>query len=105
MVGRCCTPGGKITPLSSYLHVTWVCRPLARMYVRLLGPCFKMGRMKSPLCRHSKHAGVPEGACSRRGTLFHQKKLPSAPRWHRLAMKAAFYLAGEAHANQHSAGR
>ena len=62
MVGRCCTPRGRITPSSSYLRLAWVCRPPARMHVRLLGPCFKTGRMKSPLRRRPERAGAPEGA-------------------------------------------
>ena len=44
-----------------------VFHPNTRRYVRLLGPCFKTGRLK-PLCQHPKHAKcrqkiapVPEG--------------------------------------------
>src|SRR6266571_314945 len=33
---------------------TWVFHPNTRRYVRLLGPCFKTGRLK-PLCQHPKH--------------------------------------------------
>ena len=32
----------------------WVCHPNTRIYVRLLGPCFKTGRLK-PLRQHPKH--------------------------------------------------
>src|SRR5882757_6282622 len=32
-------------------------RPNTRMHVRLLGPCFKTGRLM-PLCQHPKHANV-----------------------------------------------
>ena len=32
----------------------WVCHPNTCIYVRLLGPCFKTGRLK-PLCQHPKH--------------------------------------------------
>jgi hypothetical protein len=33
---------------------TWVFHPNTCRYVRLLGPCFKTGRLK-PLCQHPKH--------------------------------------------------
>src|ERR1700694_3296780 len=32
----------------------WVFHPNTRRHVRLLGPCFKTGRLK-PLCQHPKH--------------------------------------------------
>ena len=35
---------------------TWVCSPNTRIYVRLLGPCFKTGRLK-PFRQHPKGKG------------------------------------------------
>ena len=56
-------------PCGSHLHSlslrSWVCHPKTRTYVRLLGPCFKTGRLK-PLRQHPKCEGVRRPA---RGTL------------------------------------
>ena len=41
--GRCCSL--RIAPASLSLRI-WVCHPNTRIYVRLLGPCFKTGRLK-----------------------------------------------------------
>ena len=49
--GRRCTPR-QGSQLSLSLRA-WVFHPNTRMYVRLLGPCFKTGRLK-PLCQHPK---------------------------------------------------
>jgi len=35
-----------------------VCHPNTRRHVRLLGPCFKTGRLR-PLCQHPKHRPKP----------------------------------------------
>ena len=48
-------------PCGSHLYSlsfrSWVCHPKTRTYVRLLGPCFKTGRLK-PLRQHPKCEGV-----------------------------------------------
>jgi hypothetical protein len=52
-------------PPVSLLAPQWVCRPPARIHVRLLGPCFKTGRMKSSIRQRPERAvgtGVPRGA-------------------------------------------
>ncbi|KAK7288625.1 hypothetical protein RIF29_02091 [Crotalaria pallida] len=46
-VGRQCNPQGD--PTISFLAPYGFTRPLTRTHVRLLGPCFKTGRMGSPL--------------------------------------------------------
>ncbi|EGZ74212.1 hypothetical protein NEUTE2DRAFT_76227, partial [Neurospora tetrasperma FGSC 2509] len=43
---------------SGYLR-SWVFHPPTRIHVRLLGPCFKTGRLKA-FCQHLDDA-VPEG--------------------------------------------
>ena len=63
--GRRCPPRQR-SQLSLSLRAR-VFHPNTRGYVRLLGPCFKTGRLK-PLCQHPKHvtwakAPTPEGAC------------------------------------------
>ena len=50
--GRRCSPR-QGSQLSLSLRA-WVFHPNTRRYVRLLGPCFKTGRLK-PLCQHPKH--------------------------------------------------
>ncbi|KAL2454115.1 Uncharacterized protein Adt_48394 [Abeliophyllum distichum] len=74
-VGRRCTPGG-ITPIS-FLAPYGFTHPLTRTHVRLLGPCFKTGRMGSPQAstgstqmpkhawearavRHNRDDGIPQ---------------------------------------------
>ena len=55
-------------PCGSHLHSlslrSWVCHPKTRTYVRLLGPCFKTGRLK-PLRQHPKCEGVRRPAIRR----------------------------------------
>ena len=51
-----------IPPLS-FLAPPWVCHPPARIHVRLLGPCFKTGRMGSP---QAVAAQCPKGHAFRR---------------------------------------
>src|SRR4051812_33282119 len=47
--------------LSSLSFRIRVCHPNTRIYVRLLGPCFKTGRLK-PFRQHPKHwCGKPTG--------------------------------------------
>ena len=41
---------------SGYLRFTWVCHPPARIHVRLLGPCFKTGRLDT-FCQHPEECG------------------------------------------------
>ena len=50
--GRRCTPRQR-SRLSLSLRAR-VCHPNTRRHVRLLGPCFKTGRLR-PLCQHPKH--------------------------------------------------
>ena len=50
--GRRCSPRQR-SQLSLSLRV-WVYHPNTRRHVRLLGPCFKTGRLK-PLCQHPKY--------------------------------------------------
>ena len=52
-IGRWCT----LRAIRTYVHfhyALWVCHPNTRIYVRLLGPCFKTGRLK-PFSQHPKH--------------------------------------------------
>ena len=42
------------SPNFSLSFRAWVLHPNTRRHVRLLGPCFKTGRLK-PLCQHPKH--------------------------------------------------
>ncbi|KAL2246421.1 UNVERIFIED_CONTAM: hypothetical protein Sindi_2910300, partial [Sesamum indicum] len=71
-VGRRCTLGG-IAPVS-FLTPYGFARPLTRTHVRLLGPCFKTGRMGSPLAsagsaqlpRHAVGARCPPRSGRRR---------------------------------------
>ena len=51
-IGRWCTLKG--SHLRSLSLRVWVWHPNTRIDVRLLGPCFKTGRLK-PLCQHPKH--------------------------------------------------
>ena len=53
--GRRCTPR-QGSQLSLSLRA-WVFHPNTRMHVRLLGPCFKTGRLK-PLCQHPEYQGT-----------------------------------------------
>jgi hypothetical protein len=56
--GRRCSPhkGGSQPSLSLR---AWVFHPNTRRHVRLLGPCFKTGRLK-PLCQHPGRGRGPE---------------------------------------------
>ena len=60
--GRWCTED----PTLSLSLRTWVYHPNTRIYVRLLGPCFKTGRLK-PFRQH------PKGKGSKPTELSHQK--------------------------------
>ena len=62
MIGRWCgpTPKGKPSHLSDRSHLYFhyaprVCHPNARTHVRLLGPCFKTGRLR-PFRQDPEHA-------------------------------------------------
>jgi hypothetical protein len=46
-------------PTSQFPYASWVFHPPTRIHVRLLGPCFKTGRLKA-LCQHLE-AAVPGG--------------------------------------------
>ncbi|KAG6551289.1 hypothetical protein Mapa_007216 [Marchantia paleacea] len=99
MVGRCCTPRRRITPVKLFTPQTWVCRPPARMHVRLLGPCFKTGRMKSPLRQRLERAGGPRGGPVPRDALRSLGRSDGIGR----ALKPDFCPAGPAHADQRPA--
>ncbi|KAL2632471.1 hypothetical protein R1flu_003950 [Riccia fluitans] len=101
MVGRCCTPR-RITPSSSYLRLAWVCRPPARMHVRLLGPCFKTGRMKSPLRRRPERAGAPEARPPKGRALPPKKGILGLPDGIGRPRRPTF-IPPEAHADQRPA--
>jgi hypothetical protein len=63
--GRRCSPWQRSQLLLS-LRI-WVFHPNTRRHVRLLGPCFKTGRLK-PLCQHPKCAMWAKSP-NHRGTL------------------------------------
>lgn len=63
-VGRRCNPSRGFPPIS-FLAPSGFPHPSTRAHVRLLGPCFKTGRMGSPLADASG-AWVPRGARRRR---------------------------------------
>ena len=54
-IGRWCS--GKGSHLHSLSLRVWVCHPNTRKHVRLLGPCFKTGRLK-PFHQHPKREKV-----------------------------------------------
>src|SRR6202167_5175952 len=59
-VGRWCSPLLRRIPPVRFLAPQWVCRPPARIHVRLLGPCFKTGRMESSIRQRPERAGASE---------------------------------------------
>ena len=59
MVGRWCA----CAPTSQVPYASWVYHPPTRIHVRLLGPCFKTGRLE-PFRQRPERAG-PEGRCAR----------------------------------------
>jgi hypothetical protein len=63
MVGRWCSP--KASHQSGYLRL-WVFHPPTRIHVRLLGPCFKTGRVKA-FCQSLEDADQCPGHPSRLG--------------------------------------
>ena len=54
--GRSMVHSDKRVPTSQVTCASWGCRPPARIHVRLLGPCFKTGRMEA-LSQHRECAG------------------------------------------------
>jgi hypothetical protein len=56
------------TEISTFTFITrsGFKHPNTRRHVRLLGPCFKTGRLK-PLCQHPKHANVSRSPKPSRG--------------------------------------
>src|SRR3954464_4443699 len=70
--GRSAVHPARGIPPISFLAPSGFSRPSARTHVRLLGPCFKTGRMGSPRAgarsaqgpprRHAKAAGAARGA-------------------------------------------
>src|ERR1700741_4815944 len=55
-------PPVKVWHLVSLSLRIGVCHPNTRIYVRLLGPCFKTGRL-NPLCQHPKRGRVEMSEC------------------------------------------
>jgi hypothetical protein len=51
---RSMLPGLRPSHLHSLSLRIWACNPNTRIYVRLLGPCFKTGHLK-PFRQHPKH--------------------------------------------------
>ena len=67
-VGRWCSLAGLPRHQSASLSLRiWVFHPSTRIYVRLLGPCFKTGRMRSHFvsirCTHAVLEQPAQGAC------------------------------------------
>ena len=87
---------GGVPPVS-FLAPQWVCRPPARIHVRLLGPCFKTGRMKSPIRQRPERA-VPPGRTPD-GARF----VPRPPQRHRRGATPRSCPAAAAHADQRPA--
>ena len=50
MVGQCCHPASARLHTFYFHCALWVCHPNTRIYVRLLGPCFKTGQLR-PFCQ------------------------------------------------------
>ena len=71
MVGRCREPT-HITSTFTFIAHQGLSHPNTRIYVRLLGPCFKTGRMKTISSESpTRQMGRPPSASQRRdGTLF-----------------------------------
>jgi hypothetical protein len=57
-IGRWCGLLKEASHLRSLSLRVWVCHPNTRMYVRLLGPCFKTGHLK-PLSQRPKTNRIP----------------------------------------------
>ena len=86
MVGRWCA----CAPTSQVPYASWVYHPPTRIHVRLLGPCFKTGRLE-PFRQRPERAGpqAAEARASRpRSARRWQPRVPpgqptltSAPRW------------------------
>jgi hypothetical protein len=81
---------------SGYLRFTWVCHPPARIHVRLLGPCFKTGRLDT-FCQHPEACGSSQArlghpsvssvareawpGCSSPGVLPPGQPMLTSPEW------------------------
>jgi len=66
MVGRWCgLPETGGPPTSQVTCASWVFRPPTRIHVRLLGPCFKTGRLEA-FRQHPERAVAPRGTQSAR---------------------------------------
>ena len=85
-------------PPVSLLAPQWVCRPPARIHVRLLGPCFKTGRMKSSIRQRPERAvgGGPPRLQENGGARF----VPRPPQRHRRETTSRSCPAAVAHADQ-----
>ena len=81
----------KRNPTNQVTCASWVCHPPARIHVRLLGPCFKTGRMEALSQR-------PEGADAeaRRSAPFR----PRSARRYRQGNNPCFFPARLTHADQ-----
>ncbi|KAI3477571.1 hypothetical protein L1887_60673 [Cichorium endivia] len=77
-VGRRCTPARGIPPIS-FLAPCGFTHPLTRTHVRLLGPCFKTGRMGCP----QAGAGSTQGISPRRRVLPTTIVATASPRAYR----------------------
>ncbi len=90
-------------PPVSLLAPQWVCRPPARIHVRLLGPCFKTGRMKSSIRQR------PERAVGTSPTRILARFVPRPSQRHNLRREnlgvrlSPVCPAATAHADQHPA--
>ena len=94
-VGRWCALNG--LPPVRFLAPQWVCRPPARIHVRLLGPCFKTGRMKSSIRQR------PERAVGRDHAFYGARFVPRPPQRHGRETISRTCPAAVAHADQHPA--
>ena len=92
--------GGELVdgaPYGSHLHSlsfrSWVCHPKTRTHVRLLGPCFKTGRLE-PLRQHPKHEGVRRPAMGRAAVLDPHRCIQHGAITHRSATFPAPFSSG-----------
>ncbi len=86
-------------PPVSFLAPQWVCRPPARIHVRLLGPCFKTGRMESPIRQRPERAVPLLRGDAASGARF----VPRPPARHGRGAKPRSCPAAMAHADQRPA--
>ena len=97
--GRSMVHPSRGIPPVRLLAPPWVCRPPARIHVRLLGPCFKTGRMKSSIRQRLERAVGSELPRLRRGARF----VPRPPRRHGRRANPRSCPGATAHADQRPA--